>query len=75
MTAVPGVTPTLPCTVDGPVFVTVVPARTAYEAAVPRSMGKGETAPALPDSKATRRSSATAPATAPVAANPLTLEP
>ena len=34
--AVPGLTPTSPCTIDGPVLVTVLPASTPKGAAVPR---------------------------------------
>jgi hypothetical protein len=47
VTAVPGLTPRLPRTVDGPVLVTVVPASTAYPAADPRPTG-GVAAEATP---------------------------
>ena len=39
MTAVPGLTPRSPEIIDGPVLVTVVPANTANEVAVPNPTG------------------------------------
>ena len=57
-TAVPGLTPRLPLTVVTPVLVTVVPARTANDAAVPRFTGAGP-APAMPPPAKTAASAET----------------
>ncbi len=48
MMAVPGETPTLRASTDGPVFVTVVPANTENTAASPRSMVSTMAALAVP---------------------------
>jgi hypothetical protein len=47
--AVPGHTPRSPSMIDGPVLVTVVPAKTAKESAKPRS--SGASAAAVPPGK------------------------
>ncbi len=56
--AVPGLTPKLPISVVGPVFVTVEPASTAKLAAVPKlgataNIGRAQTLPAVAKSSAT----------------------